>query len=117
MTDNRVVFELAVLAGCFVTGLVAGMLYDLFRFIRLPFRKSYLRDAIFDLVYYAAAGALCALALFELNGGAPRLYALAGFALGAFAYIKTVSEAVSAIAGSIAKRLGDKRKQKEAKGK
>lgn len=96
MNGARVGTELTVLAGCFVTGLAVGMLYDVFRLLRLPFRKTKLRDAVFDLIYYAAAGALCALALFELNGGSPRLYALAGFALGAFAYIKTMDDVINA---------------------
>ena len=81
MNAGRVAGELQVLAGCFAAGLAAGALYDVFRLIRLPFPKSRLRDAVFDLAYYAAVGALFALALYALNGGSPRLYALAGFAL------------------------------------
>jgi hypothetical protein len=115
MTGDRVAGELTVLAGCFVTGLAAGMLYDVFRLFRLLFRKTRLRDAIFDVVYYAAAGALCALALFELNGGSPRLYALAGFALGALAYRKTAGDALSAIAAGVSGKLREARKHKEEK--
>ncbi len=120
MTGGRVVEELKVLAGCFVTGLAVGMLYDVFRFLRLPFPASRLRDAFFDILYYAAAGALCALALYELNGGSPRLYALAGFALGAFAYIKTVSDAITLSVRGAARRFRarrERRAQRQNKGK
>ncbi len=104
MIGSRVAGELRVLAGCFTAGLAAGMLYDLTRLLRLPFPVSRLRDAFFDALYYAAAGALFALALYELNGGSPRLYALAGFGLGAVAYIKTVSAALDDAAALFSQR-------------
>jgi len=111
MNAGRVAGELQVLAGCFAAGLAAGALYDVFRLIRLPFPKSRLRDAVFDLAYYAAVGALFALALYALNGGSPRLYALEGFALGAFAYAKTAGEVFT----GIAQRLSDMVAQNRAK--
>ncbi|HOG00210.1 MAG TPA: spore cortex biosynthesis protein YabQ [Clostridia bacterium] len=109
MSAGRVAGELYVLAGCFAAGLAAGVLYDAFRLIRLPFRKSRLRDAVFDIAYYAAAGAMFAFALYSLNGGSPRLYALAGFALGAFAYAKTAGDAFTGIAQSLSDRIAQSR--------
>ncbi len=113
MTGGRVAGELTVLAGCFVTGLAAGVLYDVFRLLRLFFYKSRFRDAAFDLLFYAAAGVMLALALYELNGGSPRLYALAGFAAGALAYIRTVDDAISLMARDFAARLKERRARKE----
>ena len=117
MNGNGIAGELTALAGCFVTGLAAGALYDVFRLLRLLIHKTRLRDAIFDLLYYAAAGALCALALFALNGGSPRLYALAGMALGALAYQKTAGDALSAMGADLSKKILYRRKRKEGKGK
>ncbi|HWQ58869.1 MAG TPA: spore cortex biosynthesis protein YabQ [Clostridia bacterium] len=113
MTAGHVAGELRVLAGSFVAGLAAGALYDAFRLLRLPFSKTRLREAIFDLAYYAAAGALFALALYELNGGSPRLYALAGFALGAFAYMKTTGDVVAAAADGLARKLAENRAKRQ----
>lgn len=113
MTGGRVAGELTVLAGCFVAGLAAGALYDASRLLRLPFRKSRLRDAFFDLLFYAAMGALFALALYELNGGSPRLYALGAFALGLFAYLKSASDAISGAARELCARRRARREEKK----
>ena len=113
MTGGRVAGELTVLAGCFVAGLAAGVLYDASRLLRLPFGKSRLRDAIFDLLFYAAAGALFALALYELNSGSPRLYALGAFALGLFAYLKSASDAISCAVRELSARRRAKRQKRK----
>ena len=94
---GRVALEAYVFCGCVCAGLVSGLCYDITRLLRLPFKKGKIRDGLFDALFYAMAGAVCALFLFALNGGSPRLYALFGMALGAFVYMRTFSAMFSRI--------------------
>ena len=75
--------ELPVFFGAFYGGLLIGILYDVFRLLRLPFR-SRLLNGIFDALFYAGAGALAALCALALNGGIPRFFVVFGLFLGAF---------------------------------
>lgn len=81
--------ELAVCLWCLYGGALIGLAYDVFRLLRLPFGKGRWKDALFDLLFYAAAGCMAGLTLFYANGGVPRLYALFSIALGAAAYLRT----------------------------
>lgn len=105
--SSRVLLELNVLLGSFATGLAAGVCYDISRLLRLPFKKSALRDAVFDIMFYAASGALCALSLFALNGGSPKLYALSAMGAGAFVYISTFSKSIT----RLCRKISDRRKK------
>lgn len=82
--------ELPVLLGAIYGGLIIGVLYDVFRVLRLPFRSKWI-VGILDALYYIAAGILAALVMLTINGGRLRVYAIAGLLVGAIVYIKFVS--------------------------
>lgn len=93
--------ELPRFLGALYGGLVIGVLYDVFRLIRLPFSRVRLIVGILDALFYAAAGVVAALTLLYVNGGSPRIYLLGGLALGAFLYVRFVSRLFSAILKAI----------------
>jgi len=65
-----------------------------------------------DLMFYAATGLIAAVTLIRINGGSPRIYALAGITAGIIAYIKTISALIGFI---IAKAKAHKRKNSLSK--
>ena len=83
---------------------MTGLTYDAVRLLRLPLGPGRWKDAAFDLLFYACAGAIAALALFYANGGAIRLYALCSIALGALAYARTVGFFTKRWRACVAKR-------------
>lgn len=89
--------ELPKFLGALYGGLVTGVLYDVFRLFRLPFRKLKAVNAAVDALFYAAAGVVAAITLLYVNDGAPRVYLLLGLALGAFLYLRFVSRLFTAL--------------------
>ncbi|MEG1548118.1 MAG: spore cortex biosynthesis protein YabQ [Clostridia bacterium] len=88
--------ELPVFLGAVYGGIIIGILFDLFRLLHLPVRARWLHTVI-DVLFYAASGAAASLMLLRLNGGAPRLYIFIGFAIGIFAYQRTISALIRAV--------------------
>ncbi len=72
----------------FAAGLLFGIVYELFRIVRLILR---FRTAVFvcDMAFFALA-ALFVCKLSEFLGSFVRLYAVLGFGAGIFAYIVTI---------------------------
>jgi len=89
--------QLPVFLGSVYGGMLIGIAYDIFRLIRLPFGGHRIIDATLDLLFYALAGIIAATTFIRINGGSPRLYALAGIAIGIFAYLKTISTIIIGI--------------------
>ncbi len=101
--------ELPKFLGALYGGLVIGVLYDLFRLLGLPFSKLRFVRAVFDALFYAAAGIAAAVTLLYVNGGAPRLYLFLGLALGIFVYARFVGRLFSALfrlIGTVFQRKG-----------
>lgn len=97
-------------------GMLAGLLYDFFRLLRLPFPDRRLINALFDLLFYAAAGVFCALFLLYLCGGAVRAYHMFGIGSGAFLeqffLSRPIRRALIRTYGKILRRLQKKSGQK-----
>jgi spore cortex biosynthesis protein YabQ len=100
--------ELPKFLGALYGGLVIGILYDLFRLLRLPFHKHRLVTGVIDALFYASAGVIAALTLLYVNSGAPRVYLFAGLALGAFVYIRFVGRLFNSLLTSISRAFRKK---------
>ncbi|HWS29364.1 MAG TPA: spore cortex biosynthesis protein YabQ [Clostridia bacterium] len=100
--------ELPKFWGALYGGLVIGILYDVFRLLRLPFHKHRLVTGFIDALFYAVAGVIAALTLLYVNGGAPRVYLFAGLALGAFVYIRFVGRLFNSLLISISRAFRKK---------
>ncbi len=84
-------------------GLIVGAVYDLFRFLRLPFHSRHIIACI-DFLYYVAAAAIAAATLMYINGGTVRLYIFLGMGLGIYAYIRFPGRLAKATALKIQKK-------------
>ncbi|MCE5235797.1 MAG: spore cortex biosynthesis protein YabQ [Clostridiaceae bacterium] len=100
--------ELPKFLGALYGGLVIGVLYDVFRLFRLPFRKRRVVTGVVDALFYAAAGVVAAVTLLYVNDGAPRVYLLGGLALGAFLYVSFVSRLFTALFRAVGAVFGKK---------
>lgn len=94
--------ELAGFAAAVYCGLAIGIMYDLFALLRRPF-KGAVTTGIIDMLFYAAAAAMAALALLYINCGTLRLYLFAAMALGIYLYVRFPGRLIRAGRGRKAK--------------
>ena len=95
IADQTKVFMLSV-----GMGFILGILYDLFRIIRLIITDKPRAFVIQDILYVAVSAFLSFLFLLSVNNGKVRLFELAGEVLGWLIYYFSF--------GSVAIRFGDK---------
>jgi len=96
-------------------GMLTGILYDGFRLLRLPFRNRRIVHALFDLLFYAAAGILAAITLFFLSGGAVRVFHILGIGAGVFLQQYFLSRPVRKALSRLRARLKNLQKKYAAK--
>lgn len=99
--------EGCIALGCLCTGVLLGLLYDVFSLLRFPFHNAY-ADAVFDALYYLFALALCALSLFALNDGRVRLYSLGFILLGLYLFMRFPSRLVRRLLRRMAQKIQKK---------
>jgi spore cortex biosynthesis protein YabQ len=72
-------------------GLIAGILYDVYRTLRRVLHAGKIVTAVFDVLFSLCALAIAAGVLYTVNKGELRAYTFLGFALGFFMYIIGIS--------------------------
>lgn len=70
-----------------LTGILLGVLFDVFRILRKSFKTSDLITYIEDVVFWILAGFLLFYTVYKFNNGEIRSYVLLGIALGLTAYL------------------------------
>lgn len=70
-----------------LTGILLGVLFDVFRILRKSFKTSDLITYIEDVVFWILAGFLLFYTVYKFNNGEIRSYVLLGIALGFTAYL------------------------------
>ncbi len=78
--------QLSIFLSSLGLGFLLGILYDIFRAIRLSFTNSKIAVVIFDLLYFFCFGLFSFLFILALNKGEVRSYIIAGEIIGAFFY-------------------------------
>lgn len=96
-------------------GMLTGLLYDLFRLFRLPFPDRRIVHAVFDLLFYAAAGLLAAMLLLSLADGAVRGFHFLGMGAGALLQQAFLSRPVRRVLSRLRTRLQNLQKKSSAK--
>ena len=91
--ENHASAQLLSLAAAAFFGVCAGVLYDLFRAIRLRRRKNHALTHLLDGLYAAFLGFLCLEMTLRIGGGELRLYLVLGLAGGALLWYALLSEA------------------------
>ncbi len=79
--------QISELLATIYAGLFIGLVYEALRLFRRILRAGKWLTALFDLLFWAVAALVAALALFHINGGQLRLYSVCGFLLGALLFI------------------------------
>ena len=87
--------QLSIFLSALGVGFLLGILYDLFRAIRLSFSSSRIATVIFDLLYFFFFGLISFLFILALNKGEIRSYIIIGELIGALFYY--VSFGIAAI--------------------
>jgi spore cortex biosynthesis protein YabQ len=83
-------------------GAVIGLLYDVFRLIRLAVRRNKYVTAILDILFWLSAAAGLFYLMLVSNDGRIRLFSFFGFALGCGIYFSGISPVVKFLCNKIA---------------
>ena len=82
-------------------GFCIGLVYDMFRFIRLAIPHPSFLIQLEDILYWALASAGMFIFLHNTTGGEVRVYFLFGAALGALVYFITLSPPIMAVSAAV----------------
>lgn len=92
--ENSVKVQLYVFFTLFYSGLIVGVLFDIYRAIRYHIKPSRIKTFFGDLLFWILAVAIIFYFLIKSNFGELRGYIFIGLFLGAYLYIKTLSKIV-----------------------
>lgn len=75
-----------------LTGLLIGLLFDVFRILRKSFKTSDFVTLLQDIIFWLLAGGLFTYTVFKFNNGEIRSYVFLGVALGFILYLLLFSK-------------------------
>ena len=84
--------QLLCLIAFTVTGIVIGVLFDIFRILRRSFKTADWLTTIQDILFWILAGFVILFSIFKFNNGEVRIYIFVGIALGVLIYMLTLSK-------------------------
>lgn len=74
-----------------ITGIIIGVLFDIFRIIRRSFKTADFITYIEDILFWILTGLILLFMIFTFNNGEIRIYIFVGLILGFITYLLTVS--------------------------
>ena len=89
--------QLEIFIYSFLFGAVLGIIYDIFRIIRLFFKSRFWNVFIQDIIYFFFSGVSTFLFILFINSGEIRFYILAGEAIGFIIYYLTLGNIIYSI--------------------
>lgn len=92
MIMDEVYRQLFCLVIFMITGIVIGVLFDLFRILRKSFKTADWIIYLQDIVFWILAGFIVLFSIFTFNHGEIRSYVLLGLAFGIIIYMITISK-------------------------
>lgn len=90
--DNIILTQLYSLFIFIITGIVIGILFDIFRILRKSFTTPDIITYIEDIIFWIISGSLFMFVLFKFNNGEIRSYVLLGLLSGILIYLFTISK-------------------------
>ena len=84
--------QLLCLIAFTVTGIVIGVLFDIFRILRKSFKTADWLTTLQDILFWILAGFVILFSIFKFNNGEIRSYIFIGIALGILIYMLTLSK-------------------------
>jgi len=74
-----------------ITGIVIGILFDIFRILRKSFRTADWITCLQDILFWILAGGIMLVSIFTFNNGEIRSYVFIGILLGIILYMLAIS--------------------------
>lgn len=84
--------QIKVLIAFFSTGIIIGILFDIFRIIRKTFKTPNIVTYIQDIIFWILSGVLLLSTIFLFTDGEIRFYMITDIILGAIIYFITISK-------------------------
>lgn len=75
-----------------ITGIIIGLIFDVFRIVRKSFKTSDFITYIEDFVFWIITGAILLFVIFKFNNGEIRGYIFMGLCSGIIIYLLTISK-------------------------
>ena len=75
-----------------ITGMILGIIFDIFRILRKSFKTSDIVTNIEDIIFGLITGGILLTSIFLFNNGELRLYLFLGIAFGIFLYMLLISK-------------------------
>lgn len=75
-----------------ITGLLIGILFDIFRILRKSFKTSDFITYVQDMLFWTLAGFLIIFSIYKFNSGEIRIFIFVGLLLGIIFYLLTISK-------------------------
>ena len=75
-----------------ITGIIIGILFDIFRILRKSFKTADFVTYLQDILFWILTGAIILFSIFQFNHGEIRSYVFIGIILGVFLYMITISK-------------------------
>ena len=73
------------------TGIIIGILFDIFRIIRRSFKTPDILTYIEDVIFWLLTGVILLFTIFKFNNGEIRIYLFIGLIIGLTIYLLTIS--------------------------
>ena len=73
------------------TGIIIGILFDIFRIIRRSFKTPDILTYIEDVIFWLLTGVILLFTIFKFNNGEIRIYLFIGLIIGLIIYLLTIS--------------------------
>lgn len=86
---NQQLFNLLIFS---LTGVVVGILFDIFRILRKTFKTPDFVTYIEDILFWILAGIILLFTIFTFNNGEIRIYIFVGIIFGFILYLLTISK-------------------------
>lgn len=84
--------QIKILLLFILTGVVIGILFDIFRILRKSFRTPDILTYIQDFTFWILSGLILLYSIFKFNNGELRAYVFFGIILGVFIYMLLLSK-------------------------
>ena len=98
---GEVYSQLLSLSLFIITGIVIGILFDIFRVLRKCFKTADFITYLQDIVFWFLAGMITLFSIFKFNQGEIRIYVFLGIFIGILLYAITLSKIVVKFLASI----------------
>ena len=94
MNETTVTMQMIIFALSCILGIVLGVLYDIFRIIRMVINSKSIAIFIGDIIYFIISGIITFIFVLKINSGESRFYIMAGEGIGWIAYHLTLGNAI-----------------------